>query len=168
MGMDMDSDCPILRNQLGSLCSCAISGRSVAGCPSLQLKSFEQIVPNCGVLRIYQCALTLQKRTSTQKSGGKKELGVGLLSRGATPKVSSPLSCFTAECGMESEWYQNAKDTKKNYWVMKKNPQDCIEKRKKKRTSPRSVSIPRLHLLPDFHLEPINGSSSRDLTGLTP
>ena len=35
-----------------------------------------------------------------------------------------------------------------------------------RRTSPRSVSIPRLHTLLYFHLEPINGSSSRDLTGL--
>ncbi len=36
----------------------------------------------------------------------------------------------------------------------------------KRRSSPRSISTPPLHLLPDFHVEPINGCSSRDLTGL--
>ena len=33
-------------------------------------------------------------------------------------------------------------------------------------SSPRSISTPPLHLLPGFHVEPINGCSSRDLTGL--
>ncbi len=36
----------------------------------------------------------------------------------------------------------------------------------KMRSSPRSVSTARLHMLPCFHLQPINGCSSRDLTGL--
>ena len=34
------------------------------------------------------------------------------------------------------------------------------------RSSPRSVSMARLHPLLNFHLPPINGCSSRDLTGL--
>ncbi len=59
------------------------------------------------------------------------------------------------------------------------NPEDCIEiiknnqkeqsnnlSKSKRRSSPRSISTPPLHLLPDFHVEPINGCSSRDLTGL--
>ena len=33
-------------------------------------------------------------------------------------------------------------------------------------SSPRSISTPLLHPLLDFHIEPINGCSSRDLTGL--
>jgi hypothetical protein len=32
-------------------------------------------------------------------------------------------------------------------------------------SSPRSISTPPLHVLPRFHVEPINGCSSRDLTG---
>ena len=50
-----------------------------------------------------------------------------LLSRRATPKVSSPQKRFTAEFGMESEWYRIAKHTKKWFY---QNPQDHIEKRK--------------------------------------
>jgi len=37
-----------------------------------------------------------------------------------------------------------------------------------RRTSPRSVSMPLLHTLLHFHIAPINGWSTRDLTGLIP
>jgi hypothetical protein len=46
------------------------------------------------------------------------------------------------------------------------HPQDCIKE--KKRSSPRSVSTPRLQTLLLFYLAPINGCSARDLTGLFP
>lgn len=63
----------------------------------------------------------------------KEELGIGLLCRGATPRVSSPLSHFTTECGMGSEWFHDAKDTKKDFWVLlRRNPEDCTRKEKEK------------------------------------
>ena len=34
-------------------------------------------------------------------------------------------------------------------------------------SSPRSISTPLLHALLRFHIEPINGCSARDLTGLS-
>ena len=67
-------------------------------------------------------------------------------------------------------------------WVM--NPENCIGsadvsiytselnkvclsgKNQRSWSSPRSISTPPLHPLLDFHVEPINGCSSRDLTGL--
>ena len=34
---------------------------------------------------------------------------------------------------MESEWFHDAKDTKKTYWVdLRRNPEDCTRKEKKK------------------------------------
>ena len=50
-----------------------------------------------------------------------------LSSRRATPKVFSPLTRFTTEFGMESEWFRIAKHTKK--WFSQ-NPQDYIDLRK--------------------------------------
>ena len=50
------------------------------------------------------------------------------------------------------------------------HPEDCIATAFLSftmvvRSSPRSVSIARLHVLPHFHLQPINACSARDLTG---
>ena len=39
--------------------------------------------------------------------------GTELFSRGATPRVSSPLQRFTTEFGMESEWFHRASSTRK-------------------------------------------------------
>ena len=43
----------------------------------------------------------------------KNNLGMELLFQRATPKVSSPQTRFTAEFGMGSEWFHDAKHTKK-------------------------------------------------------
>ena len=83
-----------------------------------------------------------------------------------------------------SEWFHSAMDTRiENSQGL--TPENCIAastqlsfywcnldwiKSLKARTkcwsSPRSISTPPLHPLLDFHVEPINGCSSRDLTGL--
>ncbi len=49
--------------------------------------------------------------------------GTELLSRGATPKVSSPLQRFTSEFGMESAWFHCANRTRKT--VGAATPEDC-------------------------------------------
>jgi hypothetical protein len=56
-----------------------------------------------------------------------------------------------------------------NLYRVLPHPQNCIvinNKFNSLRSSPRSVSNARLHSLLSFHLHPINGCSSRDLTGL--
>ena len=45
--------------------------------------------------------------------GEKTNLGIELLSRRATPEVSSPRLRFTIEFGMGSKWGRSARDTKK-------------------------------------------------------
>ena len=73
--------------------------------------------------------------------GGERENpGIELLSQPATQSVSSPLSRFTIEFGMESKWFHNANNTRKYYLnlfiqtisrkstFLTKHPQDCIEK----------------------------------------
>ena len=116
----------------------------------------------------------------------KNEPGTELFFREATLQVSSPRSRFTLEFGMESKWFHDATSTRKNCWgqplpLTCSSPQDCINlelfNRQSPsiinfqfyfnlRSSPRSVSTPRLQTLLLFHLTPINGCSSRDLTGL--
>ena len=48
-----------------------------------------------------------------KRSSFKINPGTVLFSRGATPKVSSPLRRFTTEFGMESEWGHRAQSTRK-------------------------------------------------------
>ena len=91
---------------------------------------------------------------------------------------------------MESKWFHCAKSTRNNCWMLWSvlsllHPQDCtiLELLARARTlsnllvglpiieiliwsSPRSVSTSRLQTLLLFHLTPINGCSSRDLTDL--
>ena len=85
--------------------------------------------------------------------------------------VSQPSSGWVG-VGPHRHWHQESCWTRAlkdciDYWYA-----EYIDSSKSEpmtdRTSPRSVSIPQLHTLLHFHLEPINGSSSRDLTGLTP
>jgi hypothetical protein len=105
--------------------------------------------------------------------GCEREPGIELFSQPATRQVSSPLLRFTFEFGMESKWDRSANDTRKE--VEDVTPSrlhqletDNCQEVEKFRSSPRSVRMPRLHTLLHFHLAPINGCSSRDLTGLTP
>ena len=51
--------------------------------------------------------------------------GTELLSRGATPKVSSPQQCFTSEFGMGSVWCHCAIRTRKTV-ECKEHPEDYI------------------------------------------
>jgi hypothetical protein len=103
----------------------------------------------------------------TKSRGGfclhKEKLGIELLSRGATPKVSSPLLRFTSEFGMG----RCGSTTLLTPSMVHTEPSRLHSPRENNFfwSSPRSVSTPRLHPSLDFHLEPINGSSSRDLTG---
>ena len=82
-----------------------------------------------------------------------------------------------------SEWDHTAMDTRIDKHSQGMNPENCIgsaanaarlnqqrmcvyRQEPKCWSSPRSISTPPLHPLLDFHVEPINGCSSRDLTGL--
>ena len=93
--------------------------------------------------------------------------GIELFWRPATRQLSSPQQHFTSEFGMVSVWFYCAIDTRKGHWVnsipwrLQSNVKLIIM-----RSSPRSVSMAQLHTLLYFHLPPINGCSSRDLTYL--
>ena len=80
-----------------------------------------------------------------------------------------------------SEWVHTAMDTRIENIPRVLSPENCIvstaiavhlnqtksfRQEPKCWSSPRSISTPPLHPLLDFHVEPINGCSSRDLTGL--
>ena len=106
--------------------------------------------------------------------------GIELFSQGATTQLLSPLLRFTSEfemdrCGSTAPWTPGKLSSQEN-------PENCIgvnnflspSGKKDFKTaslrgvwsSPRSISTPPLHALLRFHVEPINGCSSRDLTGL--
>ena len=97
--------------------------------------------------------------------------GIELFWRPATRQLSSPQQHFTSEFGMVSVWFYCAIDTRKEHWVnsipwrLQSNVK-LIMKLIIMRSSPRSVSMAQLHTLLHFHLPPINGCSSRDLTYL--
>ena len=105
--------------------------------------------------------------------------GIELFSQGATTQLLSPLLRFTSEfemdrCGSTAPWTPGKLSSQEN-------PENCIgvnnflspSGKKDFKTaslrgvwsSPRSISTPPLHALLRFHVEPINGCSSRDLTG---
>ena len=95
--------------------------------------------------------------------------GIELFSRGATPKVSSPLQRFTIP---SSGWIRCGAIAPTTPGLDENHPQDCTAIKFKlvvfcsMRSSPRSVSTPRLHTLLHFHLAPINRCSACDLTYL--
>ena len=76
---------------------------------------------------------------------------------GQPPEYRQPQLRFTPEFGMESEWGHNAMLTRKA--VGCHHPEDCIEAREISQSrnqylwwsSPRSISISRLHTLLHFH-----------------
>ena len=80
-----------------------------------------------------------------------------------------------------SEWFHTAMNTRIVKHSQGLNLENCIgsaafatrlietksfRQEPKSWSSPRSISTPPLHPLLDFHVEPINGCSPRDLTGL--
>ena len=100
-----------------------------------------------------------------------------IFSGGCPPNIVAAYA-FHSRVRDGSEWVHIAMNTRKTFSCSRYEPWELHRKiffwktkpvsivRRRRRSSPRSISTPPLHLLPGFHVEPINGCSSRDLTGL--